>query len=166
MTDVRRFTAEAKNHPAPNWPTVYITDHGACRTQSVSSWPTLKQAEALAAQINGAPDPDAPHPHAWRNPNDPEGVWRLGGEFVRTLGDGWTYGYVEGGWPGRTNKCAARHYVYLVRRVAPPEPRTVTVELPEDVARRLTERAEAEGWMDLDVIEGAVRSALAEDGDR
>lgn len=90
------------------------------------------------------PDPDAPHPLAYPvDPTDRDGeqvpTWELPGRFVQRLGDEWECWRLGAPHPmwTRPSPRATTEGLFLVRRVAPPappQPETVTVELPRDVA--------------------------------
>jgi hypothetical protein len=103
-----------------------------------------RHREALARHLT--PDPEAPPiPCVEVDPTDGRRTWEAPGRVVRELGDEWERRILGGPdvssrdewpWDQAPHNATILGFVYLIRRTTPPAPRTVTVELPEDVAHR------------------------------
>lgn len=113
-------------------------------------------------------DPDAPPiPCVEVDATDGRRTWRAMGEDVRTLGDEWWFSPNTPGsdWLPKAAWKFLADTVYLVRRSAP---RTVAVELPEDVAKRFADPTADLRLTATDeaAVVNACRAALTEAGDR
>ncbi len=168
VAEVERLTAERDRLAAGvvqlNGVVVKWTDKCLALTAEL----TKKRSEVIALYSGNVPDPEAPPiPCVEVDPTGDDGrrTWRAMGEDVPELGDEWERKHPERTvWLTCGDAASDPEYVYLIRRTTPPAPRTVTVELPEDVAKRYgTERVQVD---DHETVLEAIAAALTEDGDR